>query len=60
MKNKLGDIVYFIFLFAIYIFLETNSQEIVFEIFSCSYLSFLQLLDRFSIMMSLKGWDRLF
>lgn len=60
MKNKLCNIVYFVFLGALYIFLRTHSQEIAFETFSCSYLLFLQLLDRFSISMSLKGWERLF
>lgn len=60
MKDKLGDIVYFAFLLGLYIFFKMHSHEIVFEIFSCSYLLFLQLLERFSFMMSLKGWERLF
>lgn len=60
MKHRLWDIAYFIFFWILYVFLKKHSQETVFEIFSCSYLMFFQLLDRFSIIMSLNGWKRLF
>lgn len=60
MKNKLYDITYFLFLFGLYIFLIAHPQEVVFEMYACSYPLFLQLIDRFSILMSTKGWRRLF
>ncbi len=59
-KNVFYDLIYFFFLLALYFFLRVCPQEEAFEMFSCSYLLFLQLLNRFSILMSAKGWKRLF
>lgn len=61
MKNKLCDIVYFVFLWSLYLFLkkiapEQNAAEILVH----SYSLFLQILIRFSLIMSTKGWKRLF
>lgn len=60
MKNKLYDITYFVFLLGLYIFLTAHSQEVAFEMYACSYSLFLQLIDYFSILISTKGWKRLF
>lgn len=60
MKNKLCNIVYFVFLWALYIFLRTHSQEMAFEMLAHSYSLFLQALYHFSYTMSTKGWERLF
>lgn len=61
MKNKLCDIIYFVFLWTFYFFLKSIAPEQdAAEILVHSYSLFLQLLVRFSLIMSTKGWKRLF
>lgn len=60
MKYERCDIIYFVFLWFLYIFLQTYSQEAAFEIISHSYMLFLQLIIRFSQVMAMRGWRRLF
>lgn len=61
MKNRLCCLIYFVFLFALFIFLKFYSQENeVIEIISHSYLLFLQIINRFSLIMAVRGWRRLF
>lgn len=59
-KDIFFDLIYLFFIWSLFFFLRAYSQEEAFEMISCSYLLFLQLVDRFSIFMSLKGWKRLF
>lgn len=61
MKDKLLNLAYFAFIYALYIFLKIHSpEEEIFEIISFSYPLFLELVDRFTFIMAMKGWGRLF
>lgn len=61
MKNNLCDIVYFVFLWTFYFFLKRIAlEQAAAEILVHSYSLFLQILVRFSLIMSTKGWKRLF
>ena len=61
MKNKLCDILYFIFLLLIYIFMRNYKEyDAAFELITASYTLFLHILNCFSLVMSTKGWERLF
>ncbi len=60
-KDIFYDLIYFFFIWSLYFFLHTYSQEEeAFEVISNSYMLFLQVLERFSTIMSMKGWKRLF